>query len=117
MDRVERLHEFIARLSQATAAASGEEAFKLVWDILNGVEDEFSGVPYFPDRWKNDGRMYPPQEDSRRSTNTPRVLRYRQKMHNTFIGENGAIKIEKIGKSGTVVVDKPGQDGRKVDEL
>jgi len=116
MNKSERFHEFIQRLDMATAAESGNEAFSLLSDTLIRVEDELSNIPCVPSQWMNDGRMYPPQADSRRATKNPRVTRYRSKQHNTYIGQNGAIKIMDI-RSGAPVIDKAGRDQRKVDDL
>ena len=86
--------------------------FELVAKTLNGVEDEFSGVPNRPERWRTDGRMYPPQEDSRvRSPERPSLRKYRTKGNYIFIGINGSIRIETL--EGQVLVDKPGRDMRK----
>jgi len=100
-------------------ATSHDEAFKLVANTLNRVEDEFSGVAFDPGKHLDDGRLYPPQEDSRRDVPGRRdVIRYRSRGHNTWIGSNGAIRIEKIGKSrepSVCCLDKPGADGKTVE--
>ncbi len=115
MLKFKRIQEFIKRLNNVQACSSGEEAFEMLAKVLNEVEDEFSSIPYSPHLWMTDGRMYSPQEDSRRTTGNPDVIRYRNKGHNTFIGDNGSIKIVEL--RGKVIVNKAGLDGRKVDEL
>ena len=71
-----------------------------------------TNIPFDPARWDEDGRMYPPQLDSKRSvTNLPGVSRYRSKNHSALIGENGSISIT-VGHSGQVIFSKPGADGR-----
>jgi hypothetical protein len=107
---------FLRRLKAAAAASSAEEALALLGRILNGVEEEHSGVEDKPRSWKDDGRMYPPQEDNRRNVpNHPELRRYRSARHNTFIGRNGAIRIQDL--DGKVLLDKPGRDGRKAHEI
>lgn len=115
MRKIERIQEFIKRLNNSPACGIGEDALEKLAKVLNEVEDEFSNIPYSPHLWMTDGRMYPPQEDSRRTTANPNMIRYRNKGHNTFIGSNGSIKIKDI--KGNVIVDKAGLDSRKVDEL
>jgi hypothetical protein len=117
--QAQRVAEFLRRLGEARPAASHDEAFNLVRDTLNAVEDRFSGVAFDPDKHLTDGRLYPPQQDSRRSLpGRDDVVRYRSRGHNTLIAANGAIRIEKIGKGGELSVcclDKRGADGKTVE--
>lgn len=107
---------FLERLRVAAPANSAEEAFGLLANTLNAVEDEFSGIPYSPEQWKSDGRMYPPQEDSQRKCpKKPSLRKYRSKAHYDFIGINGSIRIETL--EGKVLLDKSGSDGRSAYEL
>ena len=110
-----RLNAFIERLSDAPPASSETEAFELIAQVLNQVEDELTQIPYHPQKWMTDGRMYPPQEDSKRSTSNPKVSRYRSRGHNTFIGGNGAIRIQEI-RHQKILIDKVGKNNRKVEE-
>ncbi len=112
--RRERLEEFFRRLAAAPPASDHDEAMQQVSDILNRVEDEMTAIPYDPTFPLNDGRMYPPQPDSKRAvSDRTDVTRYRSKGHSTMIGDNGAIRIIDHG-SGDVVFDKPGADGRTI---
>jgi hypothetical protein len=109
LSKQERFRIFLERLEAASAAGSADEALVLIHNILNAVEDEFSGVPYDPLRWETNGRMYPPQEDNLRSVpNRPSLRRYRHVNHNTFVGENGSIRIETI--QDEVLLDKAGEE-------
>lgn len=95
-------------------AASGEEALTVLSATLNEVEDDLAGIPYNPESWQVDGRLYPPLPDSRRSVpGRPDVTRWRSKGHNTYIRENGAIEIVTLPK-GESVFHAPGRDGRGV---
>jgi hypothetical protein len=112
--RGERLKEFLRRLATAPPAADPDEAMHQVADILNRVEDEMTSIPYDPTFPLNDGRMYPPQPDSKRSVpGRSDVTRYRSKGHSTLIGENGAIQIIDHA-TGDVIFDKPGADGHTI---
>lgn len=109
----ERLNEFLRRLVSAEATSSAENAFNLVCDVLNGVEDELTDIPFDPDLWMDDGRMYPPQQDSAFDVDGhPDVTRYRSRLHNTFVSSWGAIEVRSI--QGEVLASKPSADGRSV---
>ncbi|HEX3068143.1 MAG TPA: hypothetical protein VHX14_06175 [Thermoanaerobaculia bacterium] len=111
--KAQRLVKFLRLLRWAAPASDAGEAFELVERILNAVEDEFSGTPFDPSAWQTDGRLYPPQVDSRRVVpGRPDVTRYRSRSHNTFIAENGAIEIQTI--DGLVLLSKAGADGESV---
>jgi len=111
--KAQRLLEFLRRLRWAAPASNAEEALDLVARTLNAVEDELSGTPFDPSAWQTDGRLYPPQMDSRRAVpGRQDVTRYRSRSHNTFIAENGAIEIQTI--DGVVLLSKAGADGASV---
>ncbi|MEA2329088.1 MAG: hypothetical protein QOE68_4047 [Thermoanaerobaculia bacterium] len=111
--KAQRLIEFLRRLRWAAPASNAVEAFELVARTLNTVEDKFSGTPFEPSAWQTDGRLYPPQLDSRRVVpGRPGVTRYRSRSHNTFIAENGAIEIQTI--EGVVLLSKVGADGENL---
>ena len=115
MDKNKRLHTFIERLNMVDKADTADEAYTILAKVLNEVEDEFTNIPYSPHLWMTDGRLYPPQEDNRMNTSNTEVIRYRNRRHNTYFGNNGAIMIQEL--SGKIIVDKAGRDGRKVGEL
>jgi hypothetical protein len=114
--KAQRLKIFLKRLAVAKPAGSADEALALLAENLNAVEDEFSKVLYRPERWRTDGRMYPPQEDSRvKCPERPSLRKYRNKGHYLFIGLNGSIRIETL--DAEIVLDKRGRDGRKAHDL
>jgi len=85
--------------------------------VLNGVEDEFSGVPFNLRNSISDGRMYPPLDDNRSVVSRkPRIERFRSAGHYTFLGANGSIKIVHRD-TGNPILDKPGSDGKTVDQI
>ncbi|MEX2186635.1 MAG: hypothetical protein WD875_07570 [Pirellulales bacterium] len=109
-----RFRLFLERLQQAPPAQSFDEAFRQIADVLNEVENEFADIPYDPEAWESDGRMYPPQLDSERVIEgQERVRRFRSRAHNTFVGANGSIEIQEVN-AGTVVFTKDGADGKSV---
>jgi len=116
--REERLAEFLRRLATAPRAASFGEALQQMSDILNAVEDEMTDIPYDPDAWQADGRLYPPRVDSvREIPGHPGVRRLRSRGHNTFISENGAVEIADAAAGAPPqdpIFTKPGADGRSV---
>ncbi len=116
ISKARRFQEFLKRLQVAPPASSADEAINLLAQTLNAVEGEFSGVPYRPENWRTDGRMYPAQEDSRvKFPERPSLRKYRNKGHYDYIGLNGSIRIETL--EAEILLDKPGQDGRKTHDL
>ena len=106
----QRLEEFLRRLGAAAPAGSEEEALGLLGRILIEVEDELSGIPFDPTYPLNDGRMYPPKADNRRSGENG-VARYRSRAHNTLISNHGSIRIEEVG--GKCLIEKAGRSGKR----
>ncbi|WP_338847004.1 hypothetical protein V8J88_24970 [Massilia sp. W12] len=113
MTKKERLALFLSRLDAAAPVKTEAAGLALIASILNQVEDACTQIPYNPEAWADDGRMYPPQQDNRR-TYTDKVGRYRSRSHHTFIACYGAIRIESLGKQ--VLFDKPGADGKMVSD-
>lgn len=112
----ERLDEFFRRLVAAPSAGSFDDALTQLAKVLDAVEDELSGVANIPENWQSDQRIYPPQRDAAREVpGHPRVMRFRSRRHNTYVGENGSIEI--VALSGRIEVRKPGLDGHGVWEL
>lgn len=111
-----RIEEFIRRLKEAHPASCEQDALVLIEFALNRVEDDFTSIPYQPDNWLTDGRMYAPMADSKRRTGNRNISRYRSKGHNTYLGINGAIKIVDI-QTRKVLLDKHGFDQRKTGDL
>jgi len=102
---------FLDRLQAAPCAASFETAYRLLCDTLNGVENEFTDIPYKPDAWESDGRLYPPQRDSMRAVGPAgTVRRFRSRGHYTYIATNGAIEIREV-HGGGLLLTKPGANG------
>lgn len=105
----ERFAVFLQRLEAVAPASSAQEAFELIGETLNEVEDELTDIPYQPGSHESDGRMYPPQEDSARDVpGRSDVVRYRSRGHSTYIRENGAFEIQDL--AGNVVFRKFGCD-------
>ncbi|HEY3763132.1 MAG TPA: hypothetical protein VGN23_15410 [Verrucomicrobiae bacterium] len=116
LSKAKRLQKFLKRLKAASPANSADAAFDLLAETLNAVEDESSGVPFRPEIWETDGRLYPPKEDSRvKCPERPSLRKYRNKGHYNYIGLNVSICIETLDSK--ILLDKPGYDGRKTYEL
>jgi len=109
--KAERFSIFIKRLEAAPVAIGAEEALQLISVTLNGVEDEYSGVPFSPDEYLNDGRMYPPQADAaRKVAGRDDVVRYRSRGHNTWVSRTGCIRITTAPANHTII-EKAGSQG------
>lgn len=116
MDRSERFALFVKELMDAAPVATLEEARMLLEAVLNGVEDRFSGVEFDPANWREDGRLYPPQNDREIESEVAGVRRFRTVGHYVDFGATGAIRIIKIGfgPNSPPVLDKPGRDGGRI---
>jgi hypothetical protein len=114
LTKEQRVSLFIDLLVQAEPASTFKSGYDLLCRTLIDVEDEHSGVPSNPSRWRDDGRLYPPHEDMARSVETvPGVIAFRSVAHRTFIAKNGAILILDIFQS-RIVLSKRGKDGKEV---
>jgi hypothetical protein len=112
--KAERLRECFKRLEGLPRAASFEEARKQVDETLNAVGNELTAIPFNPDAWQRDGRMYPVRDDNiRTDPQHPWVKRLRSFAHNIYISTNGAVEIRVAGSS-EAVFSKPGMDGKGV---
>ena len=117
LSKQERLAEVFRRILEAPRASSFEQAYRQLCDNMNAVENDLTPVPFNPDNWEDDGRLYPPQLDNLEVIpGRPSVKRLRSLKHTTCIGENGAIEI-RVEPSEKVVFCKPGSDSRSIDEL
>jgi hypothetical protein len=114
LSKEQRMSLFIERLAQAGPAATFKGGYDLLCQSLTAVEDEHSGVPPDPSRWRDDGRLYPPHEDMARSVEkAPGVIAFRSVAHRTFIAKNGAILILDIFKD-RIILSKKGKDGKEI---
>jgi len=117
MERSERFTLFVQELQEVAPAATFDEARNLLETILNRIEDAHSGVPFRPDNWRDDGRMYPPGDDFERASPYSGVRIFRTRGHFVLIGQNGAIRISTSRRAADaqdaeIVLDKAGADGR-----
>lgn len=95
---------------------SGDTAKVFVDTVLNTIEDEFSGVPYNPQTFEDDGRLYPAQEDFRQKSPVPNVAVYFHKAHASYFGDNGSIRISRR-RPPQVLIERAGCDGITIGEL
>jgi hypothetical protein len=116
--RHERLRLFVERLKDAPPALSAEEATAQVNEILNGVEDEMTEIPFDPDaaqQLTTDGRMYGPHDSFASDwKGRPDLIRFAHAKHDTIVGANGAILI-RIRRPPSIWLSKAGADGMEID--
>jgi len=113
MEKSERFRLFIRALRSARRAHSAGAALELICSTLNRIEDEHSGVPFAPERWRDDGRLYPPEEDMARPIGNL-LIEYRSFAHSTYIGADGAFEIVRRS-DGHMEISKPGKDGKRIE--
>ena len=115
-----RLLEVFRRMKLAPAPSSFDEAYRLLCRTIDQVEDELTGLPNEPARWRESGRLHAPQRDRMSSIANCEVKRFDSLRHLTYIAPNGALEIRtKRLVSGAILVhfSKPGGDGRSVSEV
>ncbi len=91
----ERLQELYRRLGSAPKLSSSEAAFRELCEMLDQVENEFSGIPKsasIPRPSMDDGRMYRPLEDhvARRADGSILAL---TRGHRIEIASDGSLRI------------------------
>lgn len=113
MDQKQRLALFLAEMEQATAAHDVASARLLLAETINRIEEAHSGVPYDPEKWMTDGRMYPPHDDFEQPSPIAGAVLFHSLGHAIWFAANGAIRIEgrRGSNKGRVELDKPGADG------
>ena len=113
MIQKQRFALFLAAMKEAPAAHDLASARLLLDETLNRIEEAHSGVPYDPEKWMTDGRMYPPLDDQERESRIAGTSLFYSFKHNIWFGDNGAIRIVRRHppNSGLVELDKPGHDG------
>ena len=114
MNRSKRRALFLAELEQATAAHDVASARALLAETMNLIEEAHSGVPYDPENWMTDDRMYPPQDDLEQPSPLAGAVLFHSLGHAIWFAANGAIRIEgrRGSNKGHVDLDKPGADGK-----
>lgn len=106
MTKVERIAEFLRRMTAALPASSASGAFDLITRTFIAVEQEMAG---------EDDPMFPPSGDFYYEIEgRDDLLLFRQAGHEPIIRTNGAILI-RHRKTKAVSLDKPGHDGKKVE--
>lgn len=114
--KAQRLQEIYRRLAEAPAAGTFAEMRAQLSDVINSVEDQWTGIPCNPASWRNDGRIYPVDDDNVFAVaGHLRVTLLRARKNLVYIGENGSIEIHDA--SGGVTFQKPGRDGAGVWDL
>jgi hypothetical protein len=112
MNRSHRFALFLAELEKAPAAHDQASARALLGDIMNRIEEAHSGVPYDPEKWMTDGRMYPPHDDFEQPCPLAGAVLFHSLGHAILFASNGAIRIEgrRRPNKGRIALDKPGAD-------
>jgi hypothetical protein len=117
MTKAERIGRIFLTIEEAARCSSRDEAMRLIAKSVNGTEDECTDIPFNPALWREDGRIYPPQEDMRIEIDgCPEVCRYNNIKHITWVARNGAIMITER-RTGRCVLEKPGTDGQTISAL
>ncbi len=114
MNRKQRFALFLAALEQVAPANDRVSARALLENTLNLIEETHSGVPFDPERWMIDGRMYPPHDDFERPCSIAGAVLFHSVAHAIWFAANGAIRIEarRGPDKGRVELDKVGTDGK-----
>ncbi len=115
-----RLAEIFSRLSAQGPYPTFDVAYRALCRTIDVVEDELSGEPNKPWRWRELNRIFPPQTDRMSTLHGGVVMRFDSKRHVTYIGRNGAIEVRAITRRGLpieTVYSQLGADGQGVVDL
>lgn len=105
----ERLDIVYQRLDEIPAPTSAQEALAQLSEVLDAVEDEYSGVPRDPNPGLAfDGRMYPPRDDFIKPQPDGGLVAI-TKGNRIEIGPDGSTTILSR-RSGDVVYNRPAAD-------
>lgn len=119
LSRSERVTEMFHRLFEAAPFSDGAQARAVLEEIMRKIENEHSGVREDPNAHlatTSDGRMYPPHDRFAFFSGSPRISAFGQTRHRTFIGDNGAVRIERRS-DGVAAIDISGADGKTIAQL
>jgi RHS repeat-associated protein len=103
-----RLKIFMARLSKAPSVSNPDDAIKLINNTLDGVEDDFSGIPKAAgEPTRDDGRMYGVLDDQFVTTMEDGSKVARTRGNRIVLDKDGGFQIKTKDGSKTLFT-KPG---------
>jgi|SRR5690554_2785808 len=96
MTKPERVKIILGRLLQAEPASDRESANQLIKDVVNSVEDEFSGLPYDVTKYNDRMYFYSLHIDGWEDLDGDPCHIDLNGKHRVFLFNNGSIKIDRM---------------------